>query len=512
MSPAQPSLSYTPVVNVEVVTVTLFSSSTSSPSTVPSSSGGRSRVPIGAIVGGIAGGMALALSVVLVWKYWGRVIQRTEKQQRKEAQDMLTVRENTRRNATSGFQPESQYRPMLNFNPENRRVTFLARTPTRADQAETDDTTPSAVAPMEEKGNNQEAPTADPGTGETEAQQPLPSSALPAASLLAHDSPAELDRKGEGGERPVEEKSRRSLSPTPSRGVPRRPPSPSPSRSAPRRAPSPSPSGSAPRRVPSPSPSGNAPRRAPSPSPSGSTSRRSPSPASSHSTSKRASLPVPSTSKRTSLPAPSHHTSKRASLPVPSRSVRMRTPQRLPDPPPVPPLPTLKASDTRPSTANSTRSVTSTSTSPARPPSPSSSRIQGTVATSRSTSPVSSVNPIPTAGSSTASLQSSSSPSNPATWTRSPLRNSVLPSERPVIMPRPKNASAPAFSPVESQPASHVSSTLASTPSQYSGASGEQSMARGFFDSLGRIRSFVGASGGNMRPASTQSSASANPG
>jgi hypothetical protein len=63
----------------------LFSSSTSSPSTLPSSSGGRSSVPIGPIVGGIAGGMALAMSVVLIWKYWGRVIQRTEKQRHREA-------------------------------------------------------------------------------------------------------------------------------------------------------------------------------------------------------------------------------------------------------------------------------------------------------------------------------------------------------------------------------------------------------------------------------------------
>ncbi|KAH9048081.1 hypothetical protein EDB84DRAFT_352715 [Lactarius hengduanensis] len=42
---------------------------------------------------------------------------------------MLTVRENTRRNASSGFKPQSQYRPMLALNPDHRKVTFLSRGP-----------------------------------------------------------------------------------------------------------------------------------------------------------------------------------------------------------------------------------------------------------------------------------------------------------------------------------------------------------------------------------------------
>lgn len=41
-------------------------------------------VPIGAIVGGVAGGVTLAVIMVLIWKYWGLVIKRTEKRRRKE--------------------------------------------------------------------------------------------------------------------------------------------------------------------------------------------------------------------------------------------------------------------------------------------------------------------------------------------------------------------------------------------------------------------------------------------
>jgi len=42
-------------------------------------------MPVGAIAGGAAGGVALAVSMVLIWKYWGLVIKRTEKRRHKEA-------------------------------------------------------------------------------------------------------------------------------------------------------------------------------------------------------------------------------------------------------------------------------------------------------------------------------------------------------------------------------------------------------------------------------------------
>ncbi|KAH9025169.1 hypothetical protein EDB85DRAFT_1984653 [Lactarius pseudohatsudake] len=127
MSQSQSSSNPIPA-GVQVVTLTVTSSGSSSP-TSQSSSGGSSSVPIAAIAGGTAGGVTLAVLLVLIWKYWGVVIKRDERKKRKEARDMLTVRENTRRNASSGFKPQSQYRPMLALNPDHRKVTFLSRGP-----------------------------------------------------------------------------------------------------------------------------------------------------------------------------------------------------------------------------------------------------------------------------------------------------------------------------------------------------------------------------------------------
>jgi len=42
-------------------------------------------VPIAAIAGGAAAGVTLAVAMVLIWKYWGLVIRRTERRKRKEA-------------------------------------------------------------------------------------------------------------------------------------------------------------------------------------------------------------------------------------------------------------------------------------------------------------------------------------------------------------------------------------------------------------------------------------------
>ena len=80
-----PSFTPTPtlVPRVEVVTLTVTSGS-STPTSQPSSGGGSS-VPIAAIAGGAAGGVVLAVLIVLVWKYWGLVIKRDERQRRKEA-------------------------------------------------------------------------------------------------------------------------------------------------------------------------------------------------------------------------------------------------------------------------------------------------------------------------------------------------------------------------------------------------------------------------------------------
>jgi len=85
MAPQQPTPSPSFANRVQVVTLTIYSTGSIAGSTgVPASSGGGSDVPIGAIAGGAAGGAMLAVAMVLIWKYWGLVIKRTEKRKRKE--------------------------------------------------------------------------------------------------------------------------------------------------------------------------------------------------------------------------------------------------------------------------------------------------------------------------------------------------------------------------------------------------------------------------------------------
>ena len=82
MAPQQPP---SPASGVQVVTLTVYSTGSSGSTGLPTSSGGGSSVPVGAIAGGAAGGVVLAVSMVLIWKYWGLVIRRTEKRRHKEA-------------------------------------------------------------------------------------------------------------------------------------------------------------------------------------------------------------------------------------------------------------------------------------------------------------------------------------------------------------------------------------------------------------------------------------------
>jgi hypothetical protein len=323
------------------------------------------------------------------------------------------MRENTRRNASSGFRPQSQYRPMLTLNPEGRRVTFLTRAPTlQRAAAKNKDVAPSAPAQQaEEKGMNNEsaAPRGVLGSAnETSASLTLTSP--PAAALLGRETApsAEPVRTSESDEQRAlegEVESTESMLP----------------------------------------------RRAPSPAPSSSRS----------------------TPKRAPPPTPSRNTSEPASPPRPSRSVRMRTPKRLPDPPSVPPGFVGRSSSPTPSGPR-----TESSPSHSRTPSVGSSRAHETPG---STSPIPTVPPVPPAPPMPPMppippVAGPSSQPQRHSWVRSPLRNSVLPSDQPVIMPRPKNAQSRPSG--ESQPVSptstsgHVSSPSGSM-SQHSAGNGE---------------------------------------
>ena len=85
MPPQDPPVTPSPVIAEQVVTLTVYSSGSSTQSGLPSlSGGGGTTVPVAAIAGGAAGGAAIAVLLVIIWKHWGRVIKRTEKLRRKE--------------------------------------------------------------------------------------------------------------------------------------------------------------------------------------------------------------------------------------------------------------------------------------------------------------------------------------------------------------------------------------------------------------------------------------------
>ena len=94
MAPQQPTPPRSLSSGVQVVTLTVFSTGSAGSTGVPASSGGGggSGVPIGAIVGGAAAGVILAVALVLLWKYWGLVIKRTDRRKRKEAVCVLHFR------------------------------------------------------------------------------------------------------------------------------------------------------------------------------------------------------------------------------------------------------------------------------------------------------------------------------------------------------------------------------------------------------------------------------------
>ncbi|KAF8497123.1 hypothetical protein F5888DRAFT_326606 [Russula emetica] len=457
----------TPSPTRQIVTLTVYSSPTASQTGLPPSpyGGGGTSVPIAAIVGGAVGGAVLAIFLVIIWKHWGRMIKRTDRQRRKEMQDILTMRENTRRNATSGFRPQSQYRPMFTLNRESRRVTFLTRSSTSQQRPSNDNNNATPSAPVQtegEKGQNESAvaPNSSGDIGSMDAIRQLsPNFGSSATPLLVGEATSPLpagaagsERKSESGERPVLEKEPEAGKSTELIS----PPPPPPRHTTPSPPPVPS------------SPTRTTPKRAPSPTPSGSTS-------------------------------------KQTAAPRPSRSVRMRTPKRLPDPPSAPPSyvgrdharpsspePRSSVSLPRTSSIGSSRTfdsgVRSTSPTPLLPPVP----------------PVPPVPVIPPAEPS-ASSSASSPPSQPS-WSRSPLRNSVLPSDHPVILPRPKNPrTSESFQPVS------PTSTLGHLPS-LSGSmsqSGESSkpLHNRFLGSLrrGKGKSLVETA----RPISTLSEASA---
>ena len=341
-------------------------------------------------------------------------------------QDMLTVRENTRRNASSGFKPQSQYRPMLSLNPDRRRVKFLTRAPTSSRKNQPQQRAPSPV-PVGGKGKQRrdEAETQAlplipaPVAVEGETRQPSPTQALPpGATFQSNERPPENNDNAE----PQAE-------------------------------------------LPNPTP--------------------------------------PTVSHHISTPTPTPDTTLAAH--APGRRVRIQGPSPL-----------HTAHTLTPSGSSSTYGRGHATPTPGSSQAPPVATLsQPPVSTAMPPLPVGAAAPTPPAP---------PAPSAPSLWAPaapSPLQSSVLPvsPDRPVIMPRAKNAltpwapaaSAPASS---SQPASPTSSrphvpSLTSSTSQYSGNSGEQPGRRGFLNALRHKPSALASGSANAHRTSTYSSASA---
>jgi hypothetical protein len=354
----------------------------------------------------------------------------------------------------TSFKPQPSLRPILNLKPDGRRVKFLARTPTW---------------PRGKNSNNNNNNTAN----NSNDASPAPA----AISLSPTEEMRVVDREATG-ESGTDELQQPSLS-FASAATPL---SEYGSRTEPEQK-SESAEQQPEEEVTSP-PLGIAPSPVPSRSPSG----------------------------RSHSPTPSHATSNHSSSPRPSRSTRMRMPTRLPDPPAAPliPIRIARAHHTRPSA--STPSGSRVSSSPSRSSATGPHRhVPETPGTPpRSTSPVTvpAVSPAAVAGPSTIPSPPPI-PLSALAWSSSPLRNSVLPSDRPVVMPRAKKVD-PTSPASESRPSSPTSTwgdapTLPSYASQVSVGSREPSARRGYPDSLSHGKLPTEMAGGNARQASMSS-------
>ncbi|PCH39573.1 hypothetical protein WOLCODRAFT_29631 [Wolfiporia cocos MD-104 SS10] len=110
----------------------------------------KSTVPVGAIAGGAAAGVFLAVAMVVIWVWWGKSIKRENIKKQREALAKLQVKENTRRNASSGTY--TQFPPSFVSSRHERKVSFV---PSPAPSA-----TSTLRVPKEEAQTAHSAPSA----------------------------------------------------------------------------------------------------------------------------------------------------------------------------------------------------------------------------------------------------------------------------------------------------------------------------------------------------------------
>ncbi|KAJ7684843.1 hypothetical protein DFH06DRAFT_1313211 [Mycena polygramma] len=102
----------------------------------------ESRVPVGAMVGGLAGGAALALLCTACWLLWARTTRRAKEKHKRDADALHKTKSNTRYNASAALATPwlaATYRPML-LRPAKTKVKFMEK----GDKSQT----PSAPKPL----------------------------------------------------------------------------------------------------------------------------------------------------------------------------------------------------------------------------------------------------------------------------------------------------------------------------------------------------------------------------
>ncbi|KAH9830962.1 uncharacterized protein C8Q71DRAFT_862098 [Rhodofomes roseus] len=169
---------------VEVITTTSYSGA---PLPTGATQHAKSSIPVAPIAGGAAGGVVLAVAVVVAWVWWGKCIKRKTVKERQEALARLQVRENTRKNASSGS---------FTSNPKSSRA---ARREKKVSFASTPSSTASTLKgtvrdpkdddPSEKMLQSHFEPPPPSSKGPTNAHKPVRPSPLGRASSRNEQSP-----------------------------------------------------------------------------------------------------------------------------------------------------------------------------------------------------------------------------------------------------------------------------------------------------------------------------------
>jgi len=163
---------------VEVITTTSYSGA---PIATGATQRTKSSVPVAPIAGGAAGGVVLAVAIVVAWVWWGKCIKRKTLKERQATLARLQVRENTRRNASSG-----SFTTLPNSSRASRREKKVSFASTPASAA----STLKGTAPDLKEDPSEKTPQSDPpAKGPVNAHKPVRPSPLGRANSRNEQAP-----------------------------------------------------------------------------------------------------------------------------------------------------------------------------------------------------------------------------------------------------------------------------------------------------------------------------------